>query len=953
MLSMSPRCVLSFILVGLCLTDAGCVQSQISDDAHFVVSDEVINADLKPFTATIGAIGNGHRFSVDSGFEPLVFRTMLQASDEAADKIIAPPHVISNWDTWRTGALDGAEVEVVRIVNGAFRSVRTDRIAFGGHQASGWLTATPKNRIVHKDATIYEFAWAPYNRPAVPYYFTVRAVDRRGQLSPIIQFISVQAPVQLPRKQPKTDNFLVEAEVEGAGGDLMGPTGLSAALTEQGTVRLAWNPVQGAEGYVVYRSDVPPSEHRGYYFALEGSGPPIAEGDLVLIRTRFMSAERGKVLTNRVWSANKDGQPFRNRMLGWSDDPGNGNWKLIAHEPGTPVSEPGETHLRLPLASGEKVALGTYNHSGLEQSWYEVLEPDRTYRFEVWMRGQVAKPISFSLTGFYSGSQARIEPIRFSITPQWKRYTGTFKVPVVHPSKQAGKMELRLEGPGVVDIDNFRIFRDDAKFLEFLPEDAERLKASGMGALRTHALIKTGVATYDLAELTNPGGVSNTSGGNTLPQTLRETARVGMDTWLQIEPHFSKDEWLGFAEYLASPFNPETSDPNVLPWAAKRAAQGHAPWVEQFDQILFEIGNETWNRLFAPWTFKPMSDAATGKRYSAGAVYGLYQEYVLSILRQSPHWAALSPKLKPVIGGWSGFDYGFDASATSPNTSFMTHAAYNGGWDENEGPVRPTAQGLSSVLTHVLQTGVIRAERHRKAAARIGAERGMPLFTGTYEAGPGYAMNGLNGAQVSPAEAMQQELAMKSVAAGTATLDAFLMRASKGEKLQNFFTYGSGERWTSHARWEKGGQTFPSWDLLSLFNNLGRGDMLAVETKSVPTINLGASKPREAVKDGPLVAVYATRSGDRMTLFVVSRRVPRYPTPDHDGVTSVTVDLPITSAKNVVRISQSGDLYSHNVSGLSSNLVSEAIPVPSRLPRLEIPALLPGQTVTYVFEGIR
>ena len=939
------------VLASLSAVGVSCSKSAEADDAHFLVTDSIVNADVQPFTATIGAVGNGHRLSVDSGFEPLVFRTMMQATAPSANRIIAPPNSVSNFDSWRTGALDGAEVEIFRIVNGVFRSVRIDRIAEGGHQASGWLPVIPRDNVVAQSSPSFNFNWDPWNRPNAPYYFTVRAVDGRGGLSPAATSVVVQAPQTFAARELQVDNSLSETKWSEVSGSLDPPTGLSATLTEKGAVQLDWDPVQGAKGYVVYRSDVPPSEHRGHYFELRGQGSAIEAGDLAIIRTRFLGAERGKRLTNRVWNANAEARPFKNRLIGWSDEPGNGNWELVPHAPQTLVSEPGETFLRLSLADQEKVDLGSFNHSGLEQSWYEVLEPGRTYRFEVWMRGRSAQPVTFSLTGYYSSKEARIDPIRFSITSEWKRYSGTFEVPKAHPSTQVGKMQLRIEGPGKVDIDNFRIYRDDAGFLSFVAEDVARLEASGMGALRTHGFIKTGFATYDLNEITNPGGVTNTDGGNTLEQTLTEIARLKMEPWLQIEPHLSRDEWLGLAEYLAASFDPDKDDPSSRPWAAKRFSQGHQPWIGSFDRILFEIGNETWNRLFAPWTFPPMTDAATGKRYSPGTVYGLYQEYVLSIFRDSPHWPELAPKLVPVIGGWSGFDYGLDASLASPNTPFMTHAAYNGGWDENEGPVKPDEAGLFSVLTNVLQTGLFRAELHRKAAVRISADRGAPLFTGTYEAGPGYAMNGLNGQKVTPEQAAHQEAAMKSVAAGTATLDAFLMRAMSGQKLQNYFTYGSGERWTSHARWQRGGQTYPAWDLLSFFNNEALGDLLEVETLHVPTFDLPAARSRSPVSNGPLVAVYATRSDDRLVLFVISRRVPGYPYMEHDGSTNVTVELPITRARSVTRISQSGDWKSHNVDTTATRLVSETFPIPKTLPVLTVPSIPPGETIIFVFDG--
>ena len=929
------------------------------DRAHFVVTDAVVTPDLQPFTATIGAVGNGHRLSRDSGFEPLVFRTMIQAEAPSADWIVAAPQVISHWDSWRTGALDGAEVEILRIEDGAFRSVRRDRIAEGGHQASGWRRVTPKGRAVDPGQTRYDFAWAGWNRPDAPYHFTVRAVDRRGRLSPPAVHASVTAPDELPRRKPEVTNALVETELSEAEARLAAPADLRATLTEAGTARLTWAPVRGAAGYVVYRADAPPAQHRGHYIALEGPGPAIEAGDLAIIRARFLRADRGERLTNRAWGAGQAGRPFRTRLVrAWSDEPGGGDWHLVPHAPDTPVEAPGETHLRVTLEEGQRLFVGGANHSGTDQTWYPVLDPARTYRMEVWMRGRTTRPVTFEFWGFYGRGEARIDPVRFSVTPDWQKYSLTFRVPEIATGRVPGVMRLRLAGPGQFDIDNFRVYRAETPFLAFLPEDVARLEASGMGALRTHGFIKTGKRTYDLAQITNPGGAANTKGGNTLPQTLDQTARVGMDSWLQIEPHFSRAEWLGLAEYLAAPFDPATDDPAARPWAAKRHEQGHGPWVDRFDRILLEIGNETWNRLFAPWTFPPMTDAATGARYSPGQVYGLYQEYVLAILRESPHWPALAPKLAPVIGGWSGssgwrgFDYGLDAAAVSPNTPFMTHAAYNGGWDEDAGPAKPDAAGLFTVLTHVLQTGLPRAERHRDAAARIGAARGAPLYAGTYEAGPGYAMDGLNNARVSEEEAALQEEAMKSVAAGTATLDAFLMRAAHGQVLQNFFTYSGGRRWTSHARWNRGGQTYPSWDLLALVNREGLGDMLAVETVAAPRVDLPESRRRHAVEDAPLVAAYATRAGDRLTLVVLSRRTPGHPTPG-DGTTAVTVELPIAAADSLTRYSQTGDWQSHNVDAQGSRLVAEDLPVPATLPRLEIPALPPGETLVHVFEGVR
>jgi hypothetical protein len=385
-------------------------------------------------------------------------------------------------------------------------------------------------------------------------------------------------------------------------------------------------------------------------------------------------------------------------------------------------------------------------------------------------------------------------------------------------------------------------------------------------------------------------------------------------------------------------------------------AQGQAPpWTEVFGRIQFEIGNETWNPIFAPWTFPGMKDAATGEVYSRGAVYGLYQEYVMGILRGSPHWPALEDRMETVLGGWSGRNYSLNAARHAPSADVLGIASYNGGWDEDEGPVRPTPQGFASVLSNVLQTNLPRARWLAEEATSLPV-RDRALRLGTYEAGPGYALNGLNKAKVTPEQAREQELVMKSAAAGSATLDVFLALAGAGFDVQNYFAYRSGGYWASHARWPQGGQSYPSWDLLALIQREVLGDMLAVETLEVPVRDMAKHKRREAVRDAPLVAVYALRSrteaGPRLSLVLISRRVPGYPDPQDDGRTRVTVDLPIIGAGRLTEWQLSGRYDSTNADGPEAVLEQRDLPVPDSLPRLTVPELPPGKAMVLVFDAI-
>jgi hypothetical protein len=175
-----------------------------------------------------------------------------------------------------------------------------------------------------------------------------------------------------------------------------------------------------------------------------------------------------------------------------------------------------------------------------------------------------------------------------------------------------------------------------------------------------------------------------------------------------------------------------------------------------------------------------------------------------------------------------------------------------------------------------------------------------------------------------------------------------------GYTLQTYFTFGDGPRWTSHTRPQEGGLAHPAWMLLSLFNTQATGTMLEVETLATPTAPLPAYRRNiEAVAAAPLVTAYATREGDRLAVFVLSRRVPGTEGAGEDGVTAVTLDLPISGAAGLRHFTLTGDYTAHNLDGEAVRLVETALPVPEDASRLDIPALAPGTTQLYVFDGVR
>lgn len=960
------------LLVSMLLLNTACAkqtQDAISKPAIFQVTTDIVNKNVQPFSATINGFGNT-LIKVGSGFEPVVFRNKFFAIKNSPNRIIASPKDLTRYDTLREGFLDNAEVHVYRIKNGRIKLARKDRVKSGGAHSSGWIKVNKGNKIVPASTSQYYFRWSSWNRPNASYYFMVRAVDKYGNFSSNSSTVEIISPKKL-KTSSNIKNTLVKFKPPSSlftrKKRIPAPLSLRGNVSSENVLTLVWEPINDPDiaGYIVYRSDYPPGQHSGHYLQLTNTPKSkekhIKAGDLIIVHKKIYSPSRIHNITNRVWNASKE---YGNILPGLinipPDEIPDKKWSLIMHDDNTPVKEPGETYIELKLAKGATQSIGLYNHSGTEQSWYDVLEKKK-YKVEVWLRKEGKGSIKFKLAGFYEKSPHKIKPIVFDVDNKWKKYTAYFTPPVIQSGSTPYKMELELTGDAVFNIDNFRIYRADTPYLDFLPREFDAISSSGVSALRTHGFIKTGISTYDMNQLTNAGGVtSGTQKSNTLPQTLKMMRKASTNPWLQIEYHMNPQEWLAFIEYMAAPYNYKIDTPETKPWAFKRYNQGQTkPWTEEFDKIYFELSNETWNGLFRPWVFTPMTDVATKKRYTSGEVYGLFQENVISIMRSSPYWkqADLDKKFSFVLGGWSAQPkFGKDAVSASPSTDVLAVAAYNGGWDEDEGPPKLNAASLFNTMAQVNQTAIPKADLYSKLIHKNKKQ----LSLGTYEAGPGYALNGLNNAKVSKTQAREQEQVMKSLAAGTATLDSFLARAYRGYGIQNFFTFDSGELWKSYAKWYKGGQAYPSWKLISLFNRQATGDMLRTETLSVPTADIKAFSRRQGVTDAPLVAIYATKNSSRVCLFVISRKIPNHPVNGVDGYTPVEVKLPFTSAKTITLYRMSGKPDANNL--LSDNVVIDKLNIsPANIgDRLiinsdtgsEVRGLPPASTFLYVFDGV-
>ncbi|MEM4247964.1 MAG: hypothetical protein QXH80_01745, partial [Candidatus Nanoarchaeia archaeon] len=844
------RIVAVFILAALLLT--GTLSAEDTTPAVFQVTTEVINPNPGAFTATTGPL----HILVDYNYEPMVWRNRrFQVTQDATGKVFAD--LLDWFDSYAPGYWDGSTLRLFRAENGKISQKLLGKVAKFHHGA--WTHFN--SALVPADKTSIQFVFDGWNKTGQEWWLSLTAVDKQGRESARSNAVRVVNPDIPGDKRAKIENpFTIWAprlDEKAEGTPPSAPQGFTAKVDESnGIVSLSWKAVPGdIAGYRLHWTYIDPAKHQGTFLEMdkENGGDTFAfkKGDLFLL-TRRATTFKKDIYSPRIWGTPEanppDFAPQITRPGEWRSDPI--PFELVPHPGKLPsdVLDAGETCMKIVSTEPGLVSMRKYNHADTTQNWYKVLDPAKTYVVEFLARQEgLANPVmQFHLTGPLAGDFA---PIDFTMTGEWKKFRQEFKVSrmLTEPSG-VGQMGLQFNGPGTVWLDNFRVYEKDAGLVRHNPVDAAALKASGMAGIRTHDTCKTyGYTAENLLGHPEMGLSTGTEVYRAnLSALLKEFAAIGVFPWLQIEFTMDESEWKAIVEYIAAPYDPVKDTPKNKPWAYRRVQHGQKePYTQVFPRILFEFSNENWNMIMAfNVNGLSMTDAVTGKTYNGGEIYGMLQEYTIGVMKSSPYWTPeMEKKAEFVIGGWSMTNFGYEAARFSPSSKHNLVADYNGGWDAGEGP--ETVGNLDEAL---LKTLIFGAQHSRPNAIRLrnlrdkfAAETGIHQEIGTYEAGPGYNLDGLNGVRMTPEMVEFESRVMKSLAAGTSTLDCFLTQATQGAKLQNFFTFSRNRHyWTSHAEERYGGQAYPSWMALSMFNLYAVGDILAVLTESVPTRNAPA-----------------------------------------------------------------------------------------------------------------
>lgn len=893
------------------------------------VTTELISKRVGPMSFTSGTQNDLNYLNTHGGFEPMAWRPMLRPAKDSAkgSNVIVFGNFVNN--LCPAGLLDGARVRVYQAANGKLELVRDARVKPGGHRGGGWK-AVPYGWIhCAPGQTTFDVVFDANARLNAPYWFMVRAVYAGGSSadSAPVKVTPTTMTTTVRKPEPYQRNWNSRLKPAKDGVTRPEPPRNMRVEFKEGVAQLSWEPVapEGLLGYSINYSNADPSTFEESSLELDGRGPrpdrTVQANDLVFIDHLTTTVRKALFVDAFFW--NEVGYWPEGGLSGltfWPDEDPKKSWRLAPHPQPLPreMTGAGETCLEIRTATGEPVGVELIRLGGSKQGFYRVLAA-RPHTFEAWVRGEGKLQLQFA--GPYAPDRAEFPYPIFSKKPagpfpmpampvpldkEWKKVKVEFTPPGV-PEDGHGAVYLTFTGPGTLYLDNVIIYENDRPRADFAPLSLRELERSGMTFMRTHELIKTKYG-YTLNGMTNPAGGNNYMGRgfriHTFHTLLRQMKLAKtISPWLQIEMCLDENEWLGFAEWFCAPYDPQKDTPQSKPWAYKRWSMGQEkPWIDEFPRFAFEISNETWNGIFAPYNFHGgLRDAVTGRQYQGGEEYGLLNEHVIQTLRRSPYWKKEhEAKTTHIICGWAVSPYGVLAKRHSPSADIITSAAYCA----NDGLGDPkvfTDFKMFYQLQWTLSAVAPQTERELQNQRELLRE-GLPVEWGMYEFGPNYyVMPG----DPPAAKEVDQRLA-RNLTGAVYVLDSVLHRARAGYTEQAFFTFEHQIGcWGTHTLLRYGGHSYPKWKAMTLYNHFGTGRYLRCDLQDMPTWDFPeyvatdnfARVKRRALPQAPLVSVYAALDGDRLTVFLLSRKLDNFPIAGDDGFTPVTIKLPFAQAK--------------------------------------------------------
>jgi len=318
------------------------------------------------------------------------------------------------------------------------------------------------------------------------------------------------------------------------------------------------------------------------------------------------------------------------------------------------------------------------------------------------------------------------------------------------------------------------------------------------------------------------------------------TKQIGAAPWVVVGGANDPNDWYQLISYLSAPA--EYDD-----YSRKRASHGYtAPWMESFDTIYLEIGNEWWNTIFRPF------------HIWNGDNYGEFCNTIIEKIRSHPHFD--EDRIKIVVGGWAANAREWNAKLdkTVKNHDFISIAPYLANrldqfetqedkygslFSDVEGYAVRSGQGLlnqlkktkkgTSIAVYELNTHLTKGKAPASVASEICTSVGAGI------------------AVLDMAMALTQEMNASPV--------AYFTLLKRGEKNKDGIRLGL---WGNLIREADGDfRARPIWEGLKLANNhLIQGDMVKIDIDNNLTWEHVENGSVPAMKKVPAIHVYGFRS---------------------------------------------------------------------------------------------
>ncbi len=676
-------------------------------------------------------------------------------------------------------------------------------------------------------------------------------------------------------------------------------------------------------GYIANddRDGNPDDDMARVYIDTDGLGLTFGDYAYIRLKTTHIGPETSPPDLRQHWQGDT---PYLSSLTG--------DWvgALVAHPEPVPTAfdDHGETCLQATFSSPGIVRLGQYVYYQCDEGegqWYSQLHPGAAYRVDVWLRqeglGNAGKARFVFVNSDTYAAASQTDP--WVVTHEWQKFSYEFIAPD-YPADHQWHIAHGLEftGPGKVWMDNFVVYRNDAKhefrpftpheisideMMASMPENGKKPAMRFYGTIFHPSSIEAmftdyGNGTYNVAWNAGPGNAPST----TIAQCMQWAYKTGSQANNRVVPYltgleeYTEDEWKALAEYLGVPFDPAVDTVESKPFAYQRYQYRNGngtPWTDEFREIVIELGNETWHQGAGGYGWDGWG--RPGWVHQGGLEYGLFARYMFDEhVKQMPAWNqyALGNKIKFALGANYSADenaYGELAARQGASISYVGHANYVGPkWETNDpGSSIFDDHGIQMTLLgmHAGQRDLIlEAAATRDQLNASGATR---YAITAYEGGP-------SGYWTNPDDPEVDERYGKSVAMGLAALDAWLFSSQNGYKHQCYLGFSSGTWWASHTQPEACGfRAHPGWLALAMRNRYALGStMLETIHHTQPTL----LSDQETI---PLVSSYALKNDDTVSVFVLSRKLDG----EHDdinfgdGYMPVTLHLPFTRVRQITR----------------------------------------------------